>query len=134
MPPSRSAEDRTGRRGCKEVWISARCHRVFLGAFLKHAFDDRNDGPFKRHLGQLGRAARSLGEIIADAERNSPQRPIAVRKGKAASRDQVAESGGCHSLQQSILIWVMEIKSCPVQGGFIRDLLDGDVVELFAIQ
>lgn len=52
------------------------------------------------------------------------QRTIAVGEGKAASRDQLAETLGCHRLQQGVLVRVVEIKGGPVQGGLVRDFLN----------
>jgi hypothetical protein len=40
---------------------------VIRGAFLEHTLHDRDDRAFEGQLSQLARAARSLGEIIADA-------------------------------------------------------------------
>jgi len=51
-----------------------------------------------------------------------------------AARDQIAEAGGRHGLQQGVLVWVMEVKGGAVQGSFISDLLDGDVGEFLASQ
>src|ERR1700733_8236354 len=70
VPPSRGAKDGPGRRGCEQFGIGSRYHLMVGGAFLKHILHDRDDGTFKGHLSQLARAARSLGEIIADAQRN----------------------------------------------------------------
>ena len=134
VPPSRGAEDRPCRGGCEQLGIGSRNDRVVRGAFLKHALHGGDDGAFDGHGSQLGRAARGLGEIIADAKRNGSQGPIAVCEGKATARDQIAEAGGGEGLQECVLVRVMEIKCGAVEGGFISDLLDGDVGELLAIQ
>ena len=67
MPPSRSPEDGPGSCGCQQFAIGTRCHCVIRGAFLEYTLHDRDDRAFEGQLSQLARAARSLGEIIADA-------------------------------------------------------------------
>jgi hypothetical protein len=39
-----------------------------------------------------------------------------------------------HGLEQSVLVRVMAVKDSPVQGGFIGDLLNGNVIDLLAGQ
>jgi hypothetical protein len=134
VPASGGAEDGPGGGGGKQFRIGAWCDGVVGGAFEKHVLYDRNDGTLERHPGQLTRTARGLGEIIADPQRNGSERPIAICERKAAACDQVAEAGGGHGLQEGVLVRVMEVEGGPVQGSFIGDLLDGDVVELLASQ
>src|SRR5215471_12053412 len=134
VPASCGSEDSPGSSGCEHSGVGARCHSVFCGAFLKYVLYHRDDGAFERQPGQLSRAASALGEVIADPERNGSQRTVAICKGKTASRDEVTEAGGCHGLEQGILVRIVEIKGRPVQGGFVCDLLNGDIIELLAIQ
>ena len=83
-------------------------------ALLEHALNDQDNGAFEGHFRQLGRTARSFGEIVTDAERNGTERAIAVREGKAAANDKVPGAGGCHGLEQCILIRIVELECSAV--------------------
>ena len=58
--------------------------------------------------------ACGLTKIVADAECNGAQCSIAVGKGDVAALYQIAEAGFCHSLQQRVLVWIVQVKGGPV--------------------
>src|SRR5580692_4517653 len=100
----------------------------------EHALNDRNHGVFEGHLRQLGRTARSFGEIVTNTERNRADCAVAVREGKTTARDEIAEASGCHGLQQGVFIRVVKIESGPVQRRLVCYFLNGDVFELLVNQ
>ncbi len=53
--------------------------------FLEHILDDWDDRAFERHPSQLVGTACALSKIIANAECNGTECPMAVAKGDAAA-------------------------------------------------
>ena len=84
--------------------------------------------------GALNGAVCEFSEIVADAECDSAQCPIAVGEGDATALYQVAEPDVCHGLKQRGLVRIVQVKGGSVQRRLVSDLLDGNVFELLFSQ
>src|SRR6202030_2096865 len=94
--------------------------------FLEHLLNNRNDRAFERHPRQLSGTTSALRKIVAHAECNGAQCSLAVGESYGSALDQIAETGFRHSLQQRVLVRIVQVKGGPVQRGFVSDLLYRD--------
>jgi len=79
-----------------------------------------------------------LALVGADVLGQSGQRVVAGHELNALlgapARDEVAEAGGRHRLQEGVFIRIMKVESGPVQRCFVRNFLNGDIFELLVNQ
>lgn len=134
VPAAGGAEDGPGGGGGEEFGVGAGDGLVAVGSLAEDVFDDGDDGALEGHFDEVGGTAGAFGEVVEDAEGDGAEGGVAVGEGEAAAGDERAETGGGHGLEQGVLVGVVEVEGGAVEGGLVGDLLDGDGVELLAVQ